>query len=91
MPKRSLTQHSLRLKAYNLLAERFKAVEMLESIDSEDYEFIKNELIDVLEMVAEHLQEKAAKKLDRTLMALKLLRAELNNVKTETISIPCVD
>jgi hypothetical protein len=84
-------QHSLRLRAYNLLRERFNAVQRLESITPEDVIFIKEELVDVLEMVAEHLQEKASIKLERTLMAIKLLQAELGHGQASAVSIPVID
>lgn len=91
MRKKSSMQHSLRLKAYNLLRARFYAVHRLESITPEDVIFIKEELVDVIEMVAEHLQEKASIKLERTLMAIKLLQAELGHAQASAVSIPVID
>jgi hypothetical protein len=86
MRKKSLERQLWRNKVHDELFHRIDKAMSMESVTALDYNFVISELIDVLEFVPIELQDAAGKKLDRTIMFLKLVREELARGPQRTVS-----
>lgn len=75
-----------RNRLFDYYRERTEKAVALKTLTSEDVAFIESELIDVIEMLPAELQDKAGAKLDRVIMALKLVKTELGNATQTAVS-----